>query len=173
MRSLTQYFLALMAIPLVGTFSSSSSTTALPIIANTFGFPSTQSTNTNYYADVNWSWSIQVGSGSQAFSPTLTSLAAPIANGSGAGQLVYGNVNILWTSNAIYVYQTVYNYSQTTITVTEVGLAATVSLLYINSSGGMSSTTFNGLLSYDTFSVPITLPYGSLATFQISLEFSG
>jgi hypothetical protein len=173
MRSLTQYFLALIAIPLVGTFSSSSSTTALPIIANTFGFPSTQSTNTNYYADVNWSWSIQVGSGSQQFSVTLTSLAAPIANGSGAGQLIYGSVNILWTSNAIYVYQTVYNYSQTTITVTEVGLAVTVSLLYINSSGGISSTTFNGLLSYDTFSVPITLPYGSLATFQISLEFSG
>jgi hypothetical protein len=173
MRSLTQYFLALIAIPLVGTFSEAGSTTALPIIANTFGFSSTQTTNTNYYADVNWNWSIQVGSGSQAFSLTLTGLAAPIANGSSAGELQYGSISISWASNTMYVSQTFYNSSGGTVDVTEIGLSATVYLLYINSSGGISSATFSALLSYDTFSTAVSIPNGSFAVFQISLVFSG
>ena len=173
MRSLTQYFLALLAIPLVGTFSAANSTTALPIITNTFGFPSTQSTNTNNYASVNWNWSIQVGSGSQAFSLTLTGLAAPIANGTGAGELQYGSVSITWTPNTIYVSQTFYNSSGGTVSITEIGLSFTIYLYYVNSSNDISSTTFSGLLSYDTLSTAVSIPNGSLAVFQISLTFSG
>jgi len=173
MRSLTQYFLALLAIPLVGTFSAANSNTALSIIANTFGFPSTQSTNSNYYADVNWNWFIQVGSGSQAFSLTLTGLAAPITDGAGAGELQYGGISISWVPFAILISQTFYNNSGGTVTVTEVGLSFTIYLYYINSSNNIASTTFSGLLSYDTLSTAVSIPNGSFAVFQISLEFSG
>jgi len=173
MRSLTQYFLALLAIPLVGTYSAANSNTALSIITSTFGFPSTQSTYSGDYAAVNWNWSIQVGSGSQAFSLTLTGLAAPIANGTGAGELQYGSISISWTSNAIFVSQTFYNNSGGTVSVTEIGLSFTIYLFYVNSSNNVTSTTFSGLLSYDTFSTAISIPNGSFAVFQISLMFSG
>jgi len=173
MRSLTQYFLALMAIPLVGTYSAANSNTALSIIANTFGFPSTQSTYSSDYADVNWNWFIQVGSGSQAFSLTLTGLAAPITNGTGAGELQYGSVSISWIPYTIIVSQTFYNNSGGTVSVTEVGLSFTIYLYYINSSNGIATTTFNALLSYDTLSTTVSIPNGSFAVFQISLEFSG
>ena len=173
MRSLTQYFLALLAISLVGTFSAANSTTALPIIANTFGFPSTQSTYSPYYADVNWNWSIQVGSGSQSFSLTLNGLAAPITNGTGAGELQYGAISISWIPYTVFVSQVFYNNSGNTVSVTEVGLSFTIYLYYINSSGDIATTTFNALLSYDTLSTTVSIPNGSFAVFQISLEFSG
>jgi hypothetical protein len=173
MRSLTQYFLALMAIPLVGTYTGPNSNTALPIITNTFGFPSTQTTYSSDYADVDWDWSIVVGSGSQAFSLTLTGLAMPIANGSGVGELQYGSISISWSSNAIFVSQIFYNNSGGTINVTEIGLSVTVYLRYINSSDSYDATTFTGLLSYDTLSTPVSIPNGSFAVFQITLTFSG
>ncbi len=173
MKSLTQYFLALLAIPLVGTYSAANSNTALSIIANTFGFPSTQSTNSGYYADVNWNWSILVGSGSQAFSLTLTGLATPITNGTGAGELQYGGISISWAPYAIFISQTFYNNSGGTVSVTEIGLSFTIYLYYTNSSDQIVTTTFSALLSYDTLSTAVSIPNGSFAVFQISLEFSG
>jgi len=40
MRSLTQYFLALMSIPLIGTYSGGSSNQATGLLANVLGLPS-------------------------------------------------------------------------------------------------------------------------------------
>jgi len=112
-----------------------------------------------------WSWSIQLGSGTQSFSPTLNSLAAPILNGTGAGELEYGTVSVNNTSTSIIVGVTVFNPTATTVTVSEIGLTCTVTIY-----GTLSS---NFLLSYDTFSTPISIPGYALATFQIILSFSG
>jgi len=171
MRSLTQYFLAFISIALLGTYSSSSSTTAQPLLTNVLGMPSSQSSNGS--ADIGYSWSIQLGSGTQSFSPTLNSLAAPIANGSGAGQLTYGNTIVSYSGLTINVSVTVTNYSSTTINVTEIGLIGSIILESETSSGSYTSTAFTYLFSYDTFSPAVTLPPGAIATFQIVLSFSG
>jgi len=171
MRSLTQYFLAFISIALLGTYSSSSSTTAQPLLTNVLGMPSSQSSNGS--ADIGYSWSIQLGSGTQSFSPTLSSLAAPIANGSGAGQLSYGQTIVSYSGLTIYVSITVTNYSPTTINVTEIGLIGSIILEYENSSGNYATNTYTSLYSYDTFSPAVTLPPGAIATFQIVLSFSG
>ena len=171
MRSLTQYFLAFISIALLGTYSSSSSTTAQPLLTNVLGMPSSQSSNGS--ADIGYSWSIQLGSGTQSFSPTLNSLAAPIANGSGAGQLSYGNTIVSYSGLTINVSVTVTNYSSTTINVTEIGLIGSIILESETSSGTYASTGFTFLFSYDTFSPAVTLPPGAIATFQIVLSFSG
>jgi len=66
MRSLTQYFLALMSIPIVGTFQSASNYNAPGILVNVLGLPSQQSTYTGSShngANITWNWSIQLGSG--------------------------------------------------------------------------------------------------------------
>lgn len=171
MRSLTQYFLAFISIALLGTYSGSSSTTAQPLLTNVLGMPSSQSSNGS--ADIGYSWSIQLGSGTQSFSPTLNSLAAPITNGSGAGQLTYGNTIVTYSGLTIYVSVTVTNYSPTTINVTEIGLIGSIILEYENSSGNYATNTYTFLFSYDTFSPAVTLPPGAIATFQIVLSFSG
>jgi hypothetical protein len=171
MRSLTQYFLAFISIALLGTYSGSSSTTAQSLLTNVLGMPSSQSSNGS--ADIGYSWSIQLGSGTQSFSPTLNSLAAPIANGSGAGQLTYGNTIVSYSGLTINVSVTVTNYSSTTINVTEIGLIGTIILESETSSGTYASTGFTFLFSYDTLSPAVTLPTGAIATFQIVLSFSG
>jgi len=162
MRSLTEYFLGLVAILTIGTYQGPSTYKIPPLIANIFGFPSNVSTSTSY---INWSWSIQLGSGTQSFSPTLNSLEAPILNGSGTGELEYGTVSINYTATSVIAGITVFNPTSTTVTVSEIGLFATFTI------GGGS--TYNFLLSYDTFSSPISIPGDSLATFQIILSFSG
>jgi len=168
MRSLTQYFLALMSIPLIGTYQGSSTNSATGILTNVLGLPSAISGNSNT-ATIAWTWSIQLGSGTQAFSPSLNSLAAPIANGTEAGQLSYGTVSVAYAGASIFISVTVTNYTSSTITVTEIGLTCTIGIFYSSS----SSNTYNFLLSYDTFSSPISIPAGSLATFQITISFSG
>jgi len=168
MRSLTQYFLALMSILIVGTYQSASVTQAPGILTNVLGLPSAISGNSNT-ATIVWNWSIQLGSGAQSFSPALDSLAAPIANGSGAGQLSYGSGTVGYSGTTIYTYVTVINYSPTTINVTEIGLIGTI---YIEGGTGTAGT-YTHLLSYDTFSPPITLPPGAIATFEVALSFSG
>jgi len=173
MRSPTQWLLALMAIPLIGTYSSSSSATASSFLINVFGFPSQLTVYPGYAANVTWNFSIQLGSGTQAFSPTLSSLAAPIANGSGAGQLSYGSVTATYSGTTIYTYVTVINYSSTTINVTEIGLVATIYLQFQNSSNNYQTNTYTYLLTYDTFSPAITLPPGAIATFKVAISFSG
>jgi hypothetical protein len=174
MRSPTQYLLALMSIPLIGTFSSSSSSQATSILVNVLSLPSQQSTYQSYNsAAIIWNFSIQLGTGTQTFSPTLTSLAAPIANGTGAGQLSYGSPTSTYTGTTIYIYQTVINYSSTTFNVTEIGLIGTVYIQYQNSSNAYAYVTYTYLLTYDTFSPAITLPPGAIATFEVVLSFSG
>jgi len=176
MRSPTQYLLALISIPLVGTYSSSSSSQAPGILVNVLGLPSQQySYLTGNYnsANILWDFSIYLGSGTQTFSPTLNSLAAPIANGSGAGQLTYSSVSVNYSGTDIYTYITAINYSSTTINVTEIGLIATIYIQFQNSSNAYQANTYTALLTYDTFSPPITMPPGAIATFKIVLSFLG
>jgi len=162
MRSLTEYFLGLIAVVTVMTYPGPSTSSASPLITNIFGFSSQPGVGSSY---INWSWSIQLGSGTQSFSPTLKSLAAPIVNGTGAGELEYGAFSVNYTASSIITGITVFNPTTTTVTVSEIGLIAAVTL------GNVSTTNF--LLSYDTFSSPISIPGYALATFQIILSFSG
>ena len=172
MRSLTQYFLALMSIPLIGTFQGSSNYTATGILTNTLGLPSQVSVY-SYTPNISWKWSIQVGSGTQTFSPTLNSLAMPIPNGTAVGDLLYGAIGIAYTATAIYILESVSNNTGNTINVTEIGLQCTIYLQYQNPSNAYAVNTYNFLLSYDTFSTAISIPAGGMATFQIVISFTG
>ena len=169
MRSLTQYYLALMSIPLLGTYSSPSSTTATDIMTNVLGLPSQQSISGAYSVFMTFDTQIQLGSGTQSFSPTLNSLNAPISNGSGTGQLIYYSQSVLYTSNSISEILTVSNSSGNTITVSEIGLMGYIYIVY----AANSWNTYNYLFSYDTFSSPISIPNGGSASFQIVITFSG
>jgi len=173
MRSLTQYFLALMSIPLVGTYNGSSSNQAQSLLVNILGLPSQISAYQYHAANILWDWSIVLGSGTQSFSPTLTNLAAPISNGTGAGNLYYGSLGVFYTATSITATTTVTNYSASAITITEIGLRATIYIQYQNLSAMYVYNTYSSLLSYDTFSTPISLPAGGLAAFQITLTFTG
>jgi len=177
MRSLTQYFLALMSIPLIGTYQSSSVSQAQSILINVLGLPSQQSTyssqSSKNSADILWDFSIQLGSGTQAFSPTLNSLAAPISNGSGAGQLIYGSITVNYSGTSIYVIESVFNNSSETVNVTEIGLLGTIYIQYWNTNNVFTQNAYSFLLSYDTFTTAISIPPSSLAVFQIVLSFTG
>ncbi len=162
MRSLTQYFLGLIAVVVVMTNQGPSTNSAPPLITNIFGFTSRTDIGPN---EIYWSWSIQLGSGTQSFSPSLNSLAAPILNGSGTGELEYGSLYVNYTSTSIITGITVFNPTADTVTVSEIGLFASITVT--------GSTTESFLLSYDTFSSPISIPGNALATFQIILSFSG
>jgi len=168
MKSLTQYYLALMSIALIGTFQSANNNNATNFMTNILGLPS-QPTISIDTAIIYFDFSIQVGSGTQSFSPTLNSLSAPIRNGSGTGQLFYNNIFILQTNNSISALDIVTNFSGNTITVSEIGLIGSIT---VNPYGG-TIVTNNILLSYDTFSSPISIPNGGSASFQIVITFSG
>jgi len=167
MRSLTQYFLALMAIPIIGTYQGASVNQAPGILTSVLGLPS--SINALYDANISWDWAIQLGSGTQAFSPTLTGLAAPILNGTGAGQLSYGSLSVSYAGSTIYVSIQVTNTTSSTISVSEIGLQGTIYIQYSNG----SISTYSFLLSYDTFSTAISVPALGMAVFQITLSFTG
>jgi hypothetical protein len=171
MRSLTQYFLALMSILLMGTFQSQSTKEATALLTNVLGLPS--QVNTNGGGNIVWDWSIRLGSGTQTFSITLNSLAAPIANGTGVGQLIYGTTSVGSTPSAIYVTTAVSNTTGNSINVTEIGLQGTIYVQYYTSSSGYIVNTYTYLLSYDTFSTAISIPAGGMATFQIVISFTG
>jgi len=179
MKSLTQYFLALMSIAIQGTSQSAGANQAPGTLTNVLGLPSeiTNIAGTSYTdwgaATIIWGWSIQLGSGTQAFSPSLTSLAAPIANGSGTGQLVYGYASVTYIGTTTYTSITVSNDTSDTINVTEIGLTGTIYLIYLNTSDQLTINSYSFLLSYDTFSTAISIPPNSLATFQVTISFSG
>jgi hypothetical protein len=176
-RSLTQYFLALMSILVVGTYQGPSTNQATGILVNVLGLPSQQSTSSSstYYtsASILWDWSIQLGSGTQTFSVSLTGLAAPIANGTGTGELYYGSLSVSYTATSIILMVTVTNYSASAISVTEIGLIGNIYIQYANTSSSSTYNTYSFLLSYDTFSTPISIPSNGLAAFQITLTFTG
>jgi hypothetical protein len=168
MRSLTQYFLAFISAFLAGTFNSQYTNVAQPLLSSVLGLPSTLSNSSNC-AGIYWNYTIQVGSGSQPFSVNLNSLAAPIANGSGQGQLVYTGWNVTYSQATYYYTISVYNVTSSAITVTEIGLLGTIGVSCYSCS--FSPVTY--LFSYDTFSSPISIPSNGLATFIISISFSG
>jgi len=176
MRSLTQYFLALMSIPLVGTYQNASTNQATGILTNVLGLPSQQYTNpvsSTNSANISWDFSIQVGSGSQPFSPTLTSLAAPIANGTSSGNLSYSAPTVSYGSASISVTITVTNPSASTVSITEIGLLGTIYIQYWNTNNVYTPAPYSFLLSYDTFSTPVSIPPAGFATFQITISFTG
>jgi hypothetical protein len=168
MRSLTQYFLALMSIPILGTFVNSSTYQATGILTNVLGLPSTVGSS-GWSSNISWDWSIQLGSGTQAFSPTLTGLAAPILNGTGAGELIYGSLSVSYAGSTIYISLQVTNNTSSAVSVTEIGLQCKIYFQYSNG----SVTSYNALLSYDTFSTAISVPGYGMAVFQITLSFTG
>ena len=180
MRSLTQYFLALMSIPILGTFQGPTTDSATGILTSVLVLPSQVNTAVNGvwnppidWANIMWSWSIQLGSGTQAFSLTLTGLAAPIANGTATGQLLYGRTSVSYAGSSIYVSIQVTNNTSSTINVTEIGLQATVYIQYASSTSSSSYNSYNFLLSYDTFLTAISVPAYGMAVFQITLSFTG
>jgi len=105
---------------------------------------------------------IQVGNGSQSNAFSATKLAAPIANGSGTGQLLYGSVSIAngivasGSSAYFQISQSYTNATSGTITITEVGIVVQV----YTCSAAKSSPTNCGqvLVWYDVLSSTISVP---------------
>jgi len=111
---------------------------------------------------------IQVGSGTNSNPFNAHSLASPIANGSGTGQLVYGipsvsNTATVSGSSAYFIIeQTFSNQTSSTIDVTEVGI-----IVYVRTTCagcGSSSACGNLLVWYDALSSTISVPAGGSLT---------
>jgi len=111
---------------------------------------------------------IQVGSGSQSNPYNAHSLAAPIANGSGTGQLIYGtpstssNITASGASAYFYITQAFNNQTSGTITITEVGILLMITL--INYGISSASNCGNVLMWYDVLSSSISVPAGGSVT---------
>jgi len=107
---------------------------------------------------------IQAGSGSQSNPFSATKLAAPIANGSGTGQLLYGSVSIAsdivasGSSAYFQISQAYTNATSGTITITEVGIVVQV----YTCSAAKSTPTNCGqvLVWYDVLSSAINVSAG-------------
>lgn len=111
---------------------------------------------------------IQVGSGQQPNPFSSYSLAEPIANGSGAGQLIYGSPSvsssITVSGNSAYftISQTFNNNSGGTVTITEVGIIIEFQCIMYNNT---SPYNFGNLLVwYDVLSSAISVPNGGSVT---------
>ncbi len=115
---------------------------------------------------------IQVGNGSQSNPYTAYSLASPIANGSGSGQLLYGaittpsSVIVSGSSVHFYISQTYSNQSGGTVNITEVGIIVQLYLAQPNSGANVPYNTNCGniLVWYDVISPPISVPNGGSVT---------
>jgi hypothetical protein len=109
---------------------------------------------------------IQVGSGQQSNPYSAYKLAAPIANGTGSGQLVYGTPSVssypIVSGSSVYFYisQAFYNASGSTVTITEVGILINMTL--INPS--TTTNVGNVLVWYDVLSSAISVPNGGAIT---------
>jgi len=111
---------------------------------------------------------IQVGSGTQSNPYNAHSLASPIANGSGAGQLVYGqpsipsNITVSGSSAYFTISQAFNNNSGSTITITEVGIIVNIQAVCAYAS---SQINFGSVLMwYDTLSSSISVANGGSVT---------
>jgi hypothetical protein len=111
---------------------------------------------------------IQVGSGQQSNPYTAYSLAAPIANGSGTGQLVYGqpsvpsNITVSGSEAYFTISQTFNNNSGGTVTITEVGI---IIYLQFSQSYNSSYTNFGQVLVwYDVLNSSISVANGGSVT---------
>ena len=113
---------------------------------------------------------IQVGSGTQSNAFNAYSLAAPITNGTGTGQAVYGtpsfsNTATVSGSSAYFIIeQSLNNPSSSVLSITEVGI-----IIYLQTTiAGGASMCHCGqfLVWYDTLSSTISVPGGgSLAIY--------
>ena len=113
---------------------------------------------------------IQVGSGTQSNPYNAHSLAAPIANGTGTGQAVYGTPSFLNTvivsgSSAYFIIeQSLNNPSSSTLSITEVGIIINLQAISANGVNGCHCGQY--LVWYDTLSSTISVPGGgSLAIY--------
>jgi hypothetical protein len=111
---------------------------------------------------------IQVGSGSQSNPFSAINLAAPISNGSGSGQLLYGPISLPSTiavngdSAYLYISQTYSNTSGATINITEVGIILQLAIqTYTNTA---STNCGQVLVWYDVLSSPISVPNNGSVT---------
>jgi hypothetical protein len=130
--------------------------------AKAISYPNNQTNSPTYLL------MIQVGSGTQSNPYSAYSLASPIANGSGTGQLVYGQPsipsNITASGSEAYftISQTFNNSSGSTITITEVGIIVYIQTMSV---GGGSTTSFGQVLVwYDVLSSSISVPNGGSVT---------
>ena len=111
---------------------------------------------------------IQVGSGQQTNPFNAYSLASPIANGSGAGQLIYSppSVSSMATvsgSSAYFIIeQTFTNQTSGAINITEVGIITQVQTACVYPLG--STNCGQLLVWYDTLSSAISVPAGYSVT---------
>jgi hypothetical protein len=107
---------------------------------------------------------IDVGSGQQSNPLTATNLAAPIANGSGSGQLMYSassispSIIVSGSSAYFYISQTFINQSGGTVTIKEVGVVTRIQLVEPSNNGSAGNYTL--LTWYDVLSSPISVPNG-------------
>jgi hypothetical protein len=137
--------------------------TGIPNGSNTLiSYPNS---GTNYWT---FPVGIMVGSGQQSNPASAYNLAAPIANGSGAGQLIYQNPvppsQIMVNGNSAYFYieQTYINQSGGTITITEVGIFVQIYLVNYNNSSHSNQGYL--LMWYDVLSSAISVPNGGSVT---------
>jgi hypothetical protein len=126
---------------------------------NNIAYPNSGGTNYPTYLV-----GIQVGSGQQSNPYNAFTLAAPIANGTGAGQLVYGypsvpgGVAVSGNSVNFYITQALNNQSGNTINFTEVSVIVQVQL--VNQPASSSTNCGQILVWYDVLSSPISVPNG-------------
>jgi hypothetical protein len=111
---------------------------------------------------------IQVGSGSQSNPYSAYSLASPIANGSGSGQLQYGQPSVSsapivsGSSAYFYITQTFNNNSGSTVTITEIGILLNATIWVPSASN--RENIGNVLVWYDVLSSSISIPNGGSLT---------
>jgi hypothetical protein len=116
---------------------------------------------------------ILVGSGSQSNPYNAYNLNAPISNGTGTGQLLYGTPNIPYSiaingSQAYFIVsQQLINESAETVNISEVGILIN---FYANGVGGSVSYSGQVLTWYDVLSSPISV--GSSQSVVIYYTFS-
>jgi hypothetical protein len=136
-------------------------------------YPYSPSTDVFYYPTTDGNYPtylamIQVGSGSQSNPYSAYSLAAPIANGSGTGQLVYGQPSVSssptvsGSSAYFYISQTFNNNSGGTIIITEIGILLNVTIWVPSAS--KEENIGNVLVWYDVLSSSISVPNGGSIT---------
>ena len=142
--------------------TSNSSTIFTPSTVAGISYPSNQANRSSYLV------MIQVGSGSQSNPYNAYSLAAPIANGTDTGQLVYGTPSVSASITAsgssayFYVSQTFNNNSGGTVTITEVGIITNINIY--GPYGGNNYSLGNILVWYDVLSSSISVSNGGSVT---------
>ena len=119
-----------------------------------------------YKSSLGYSTGVQLGTGTTPPSPQDTALSDPIANGTGAGQMVYpssptfSSIIVNGNTSTFTITSSITNESGSPITVTEVGLLA------------QSGAPFTGLLTHDLLSSPITVPNNTAISIIYTISVS-